>query len=111
MPLARALRCSRGASMKDPAALPVLIAILVLGCALTGCYPNSVTSTTTGKASGCLAMAGNTTREEEGLTYIVGTIKNNCDSKFGHVTVTFKLDREPGPTESLPEAIAYGYSR
>jgi hypothetical protein len=62
------------------------------------------------RESARLSGLGNTTREEEGLTYIVGSIKNDCDTKFGHVTVIFKLDREPGPTESLPQAIAYAYS-
>ena len=92
------------------AAVPGYIAILVLGCALIGCQAY-LSSRATGKAPACLALVGNTTREEEGLTYIVGSVKNSCDSEFSHVTVVFKLDRERGPTESLPEGIAYAYSR
>ena len=96
--------------MKDLAAVPGLIVILVLGCALTGCFQNYVTSRASGKAPGCLAMLGNTTSEENGLTFIIGSIKNNCDRRFSNVTVVFKLERERGPTENLPEAVAYAYS-
>ena len=58
----------------------------------------------------CLEMLGKTTSEEEGLTYITGSLKNNCSRKFSLVTVVFKFDRTPGPTQNLPEAIAYAYS-
>jgi hypothetical protein len=50
------------------------------------------------------------TTEEEGHTYIIGTIKNNCDRTFSHVTVLFKLDHGalPGAFETDAPVYAYG---
>src|SRR6266849_2488906 len=96
--------------MKASTGILGLIAIVVLGYALNAWCRKYVSTRATGKAPSCLAMLGNTTREEEGRSYIIGSIKNKCDYKFSQVTVLFKLDREPGPMESLPEGIAYAYS-
>jgi hypothetical protein len=54
-------------------------------------------------------MLSSTTREEDRSTHIVGSIKNNCDRKIGHVTVLFKVD---GPVDSKfnhRDAILYAY--
>jgi len=49
--------------------------------------------------------------EEEGRTYIIGSVRNNCTRDFGQVTINFKLDRTPGPGGDLPQAIIYAYTR
>ena len=85
--------------------LGLLIALVAVRYALREGLRSLVTSVTTDKAATCLVMLGNTTREEEKFTYIVGSIKNNCDQKFGQVTIAFKLDRSSGSTVGLPEAI------
>ena len=85
--------------------LGLLIAFVAVRYAMREAFRSLVTSVTTDKAATCLVMLGNTTREEEKFTYIVGSIKNNCDQKFGQVTIAFKLDRSSGSTLSLPEAI------
>jgi len=51
----------------------------------------TMTSATT-NAAGCLSMIGNTTREENGATYIVGSFKNDCARSVGQVTIIFKVD-------------------
>ena len=91
--------------MKLIAIILGLVALVAARYALHTGFRSLVISATTDKAATCLAMLGNTTREQEGLTYIVGSIKNNCDQKFGHVTVAFKIDRPSGSTVGLPEAI------
>jgi hypothetical protein len=56
-------------------------------------------------------MLGNTTTEENGSTFIIGSVRNNCDRKFSSVTISFKLDSTPGPMENMPTGGAYAYSR
>ena len=63
------------------------------------------------KAPACLEVLGSTTSEEDGVTYIVGSLRNTCETKFSQVTVLFKLDRVPGPMEGMSEGSAYAYSR
>jgi hypothetical protein len=49
----------------------------------------------------CLVLAGSTTREENGVTRIVGTLRNDCRRKFNNVMVEFLLDhssRDPATT-------------
>ena len=96
--------------MKVPAGFLGLIAILAVVYAASGLFQDYVVSISTGKGPSCLEMLGKTTSEEEGLTYITGSIKNNCNRKFSNVTVVFKFDRAPGPAQDLPEGIAYAYS-
>ena len=68
-----------------------------------------VKTVTTDKAAACLQMLGNTTREEERFTYIVGSVRNTCDQKFSSVTITFKLDRTSGSSLGLPNAVPSPY--
>ena len=35
----------------------------------------------------------------------MGSIRNNCDQKFGHITIAFKLDRSSGSSLHLPETV------
>jgi hypothetical protein len=57
-------------------------------------YQHAIAAVTSGGPSSCIAMVGSTRTEENGHTYIVGTIRNNCGRTVGHVTVTFKVDRQ-----------------
>ena len=66
---------------------------------------------TASQAPNCLELVGSTTSEEDGRKYIVGSIKNNCDRSFSHVTVLFKLDRTPGARVDMPEGGTYAYGR
>jgi len=63
------------------------------------------------KAPACLEVLGSTTSEEDGVTYIVGSLRNTCDTKFSLVTVLFKLDRVSGPMEGMSGGSIYAYSR
>jgi len=87
-----------------PANILTLIAILVAGYAARAWFGSHIVSMITSKGPDCLELLGNTTSEEEGTTYIVGSIKNNCDRSFGQVTILFNLDRTPGPWETCPRA-------
>ena len=51
-----------------------------------------VTSASTNRAT-CLTMLGNTTRDENGASYIVGSIRSDCNRRVDHVTINFKLER------------------
>jgi hypothetical protein len=70
-----------------------------------------VSAATASNAPGCLEVLGNTTSEEEGRTYIVGSIRNSCDRDYGNVTLSFRVDRSSGPLGDMAEAVAYAYSR
>jgi hypothetical protein len=60
----------------------------------------------------CLVLAGSTTRETEGVTRIVGSVRNDCRRRFGNVTVAFRLYRsERFSRANLPEAVIAGYVR
>jgi len=96
--------------MKVAAGILGLIAILTLRYVLNDWFRNHVIATATGKAASCLMMVGSTTSPQEGRTFIIGNIRNDCGRKFGNVTIVFKLDRPSGPTENLPQAVVYAYS-
>jgi hypothetical protein len=95
--------------MKIPAAILALIAILAAGYVARGWFRSYIVSMTTDKAPACLEVLGHTTSEEEGRTYIIGSIRNHCQRSFGHVTILFKLNRAPGASDGLPEGVAYAY--
>jgi hypothetical protein len=96
--------------LKSPAGILGLIVLLVAAYNVRQWFRTRLLSAT-GRAPSCLTVAGYTTAEDEGRTYIVGNIQNNCGRKFSSITVLFKLDRMPGPTENPPEAVVYAYSR
>jgi len=39
-------------------------------------------------------LSGTTTSEENKRTYIIGTVRNDCDRRFLTVTVTFKVSQQ-----------------
>jgi hypothetical protein len=96
--------------MKLPAGILVLIAIFAVIYA-TRQRLQSYIGSMSGTAPECLEMLGSTTSEDDGHTYIIGSLKNNCDHAFGSVTVLFTLDRTNGPMGDFPEGSAYAYGR
>jgi len=92
------------------AALITLVCIFAAGYITRPLFRGFILSATSNK-SACLEIMGNTTTEENGSTYIVGSVRNNCDRKFGYVTVTFKLDRQPGSSGAFSETTVSAYSR
>jgi hypothetical protein len=93
------------------AGIIALVSLVILGYFTRPLFRNFIASATSDKAAACLEMIGNTTTEEDGHAYIIGSVRNNCDRTFGNVTVSFKLDRTAGPMENMPEARATGYVR
>jgi hypothetical protein len=92
------------------AGILVVVSIFALGFITRPLFRTFITSAKADKST-CLEMLGNTTTEENGTTYIIGSVRNNCDRKFGYVTITFKLDRQRGPMENFSEASVSAYSR
>ena len=86
-----------------------LIAFLAVRYAFLYGVQKAVTSASADRAS-CVIMVGNTTRDENGLTYIVGSIRNNCDHRVDHVTIGFKLDRPADSNLSRSDVPVYAYS-
>ena len=93
------------------AGMITLVCIFAAGYITRPLFRGFILSATSNKAAECLEMLGNTTTEEDGITYIVGNVRNNCDRRFGSVTVTFKLDRKPGPKENMSEYPISAYAR
>ena len=71
-------------------------------------YRQVMAAATSREPSSCVVMVGNTRTEENGHTYIAGTIRNNCGRPVGHVTVSFKVERQPDAAFSS-DAPAYAY--
>ena len=85
----------------------VLISIFAFGFITRPLFQKFILSATSDKSS-CLELLGNTTTEDNGTTYIIGSVRNNCDRKFSSVTISFKLDRI---SENVPAGSAYAYAR
>ncbi|MBZ5674039.1 MAG: hypothetical protein LAP61_07310 [Acidobacteriia bacterium] len=88
-----------------------LIVLSVTGYFTRPLFESFILSVATSKAPACLDMLGNTTTEDNGGTYIIGSIRNSCDRKFGRVTVSFKIDHQRVATGELPEATVSAYTR
>jgi hypothetical protein len=88
----------------------LVIAFLVLRYVAGAWFRQTITRVAKNDTS-CLTMLGNTTRDEEQRTYIVGSIRNDCTRRYSQVTVNFKLERPRGPMENMTRAVAYAYIR
>jgi hypothetical protein len=86
-----------------------LAGLLVLRYVLGEGVRKVVTTASKDRVAECLTLAGSTTREEQGSTYIIGSVRNRCETRFSHVTVVFKLDRRDSKVTSLPEASIMAY--
>jgi hypothetical protein len=95
-----------------------LAALIAAASIVKGYLFNTVFGSVTGNkaaTTSCVAVLSNTTTEEQGVTSLIGRVKNSCDRSFGSVTIVFKLDRLPEPSDEsddapdLPVAEAYAY--
>src|SRR4051794_34084427 len=84
--------------------------LLALRSVLREEFQQFITKATKDHAADCLSLAGSTTREEKGFTYIVGSVRNRCEIKFSNVTVAFKLDRADTKI-TLPDAPILAYAK
>jgi hypothetical protein len=87
-----------------------VLALVALRSFLNGRFRETVTAATTNQAGACLEMLGNTTREIDRYTYLVGSIRNNCDRKFSHVTIAFKHERLIDAKNTRPNSPILAYS-
>jgi hypothetical protein len=78
--------------MKLLGGLAGILIVLAVRSALTDKYEKVMTAVVTDRPADCLKMVGSTTREENGRTFIVGTIRNTCERKIGNVTIAFQVD-------------------
>jgi|SRR5215467_14605040 len=88
-----------------------ILGIVALRFFLQHQFRTVMTEVTSGGPASCLTMLGNTTRDENRSTYIVGRFRNDCNRKVSQVTVVFKV---PGPMDSKfnsRDAILYAYER
>jgi len=86
-----------------------VIVLLALRYGATYGLKSMVSAASSNKAT-CLVMVGNTTREESGLTYIVGNIRNDCERRVDHVTIDFKLQRSTDSNLGSSEVSVFAYS-
>ncbi len=96
--------------MKASTLIGLIVVVAAIYAVRVG-FRTVISSVTQGVSPTCLELVGKTTREDEGRTYIVGSVRNNCTRKYGSVTVVFKLDRQRGPMENMSEGVAYAYIR
>lgn len=88
--------------------LGAIIAVVLLGGSLRILY-----SRVLGRGSSCLVLAGSTTTEENNRTYIMGTVRNDCDRRYFTVTVTFKVSHQSpfanGASDSMQDMLVTAY--
>jgi hypothetical protein len=68
-----------------------------------------ILSATSGETPACLELVGSTTSEIDGVTHIIGSVRNNCDRKFLMVSISFKIARtnsDQAVFRDFPEAVA-----
>jgi hypothetical protein len=75
-------------------AIGILALLVVLGIrqAITDTYVETVATVSAGGPAKCLEVRGSTTLEEDGKTYIIGNLRNNCGRSVGQSTVVFSLE-------------------
>src|SRR5579871_1936151 len=97
--------------MKLLGGVVALMALLLLRPMIADLFREKVIGAATANRADCLSMLGSTTNQQDGGTYIIGSIRNNCDHAVLSVTVTFKLQQGYGPNKSWHEGLAYAYAR
>ena len=92
--------------------LGAIIAVILVGGGLRILY-SRVTSAATQDQSSCLVLAGSTTTEENNRTYIMGTVRNDCDRRYFTVTVTFKVSHQSpfanGANDNMQDMLVTAY--
>jgi len=96
--------------MKLLACLSAVVVFLALRSTLKDKAQKVVTTAVSDHAAECLIIAGDTTREVEGSTYIVGSFENRCDRKFDQVTIGFLID-QPVDAKFQSNAPVFAYAR
>ena len=85
-----------------------LIALILIAGGLRFVYSRVMSAATTdADISSCLMLEGNTTTVENGVTYITGTVRNDCERGFSNVTVIFNLLGD----DTFGQRTAMGYAR
>jgi hypothetical protein len=95
--------------MKIPANVIAVVAFLAIVYSVSDWVKQYLVTAASAAPPTCLEMLGNTTTEQDGITTIIGQIRNNCEHKFGLVQVGFKLDR--ADKVGLPPALVFAYGR
>jgi hypothetical protein len=72
----------------------ILGLIIVLGVSyyLRTHFAEWITTAVSSSTPTCFELVGSTTSEDEGVTNIVGSIRNNCTRKYLFVQIVFTLD-------------------
>jgi hypothetical protein len=83
--------------------------LLLLILFFTSSCTNFVRSLSAGPEQSCLVLTGSTTREIEGITRIIGSVRNDCKRRFGNVTVALRVYRTD--RTNLPDPVIAGYVR
>jgi hypothetical protein len=83
--------------------------LLLLTIFFTSSCTSVIRSLTAGPEQSCLVLTGSTTREIDGVTRIIGSVRNDCKRRFGNVTVALHLSRSD--RTNLPDPVIAGYVR
>ena len=83
--------------------------LLLFTLSFTSSCTSVVRSLTAGPEQSCLVLTGSTTREIDGVTRIIGSVRNDCKQRFGNVTVALRLYRTD--RTNLPDPVIAGYLR
>jgi len=97
--------------LKIMGGLLVIVAFFALRPVLSDMFSAGVTKAVSRNPATCMKMLGSTTNEQDGGTYIVGSVRNDCDSTVGSVTVTFKIQMGYGKDSPWHEGVGYAYVR
>jgi hypothetical protein len=93
--------------MKPSGVVGILIVVAVGYWIRTAFRSTMSAAMTAGVTPACLELMGSTTTEDNGVTKIIGSVRNSCDRKYGTVIVSFKLSRadQNGPLANFPESV------
>jgi hypothetical protein len=99
--------------MKFLAGILAVVAIYGVRQYITDSYTTTMAAVAKGGPASCLQMLGSTTAEEDGRTYLVGSIRNNCERRVGQVTVVFSMEHAGSSTRDTwnPSSTVYAYVR
>lgn len=96
--------------MKFAAPIAVLVVYVGARYFLMENYKKVASAITSGRPSKCVSLEGSTTSEDQGAMYLVGTVRNGCETPVSNATIAFKVDRafDSAYTSDTP-IIAYAH--
>ena len=98
--------------MKFVVAILALLVVLGVRQAITDSYAETMATVAKGGPASCLEVRGSTTLEDEGRTYVIGNVRNNCERSVGQVTVVFSLNAPSGAMDARGSTgTVYAYVR